>query len=211
MLDDILRGLTWLGHDAFRLRAGGRVIYFDPYQLPIGNHEQADLILVSHDHFDHCSPVDILRLRKAETVIVANPAAAAKCEGRVKVMRAGERLVLDDIKIEAVPAYNLNKKFHPREHGGLGFIVRVAGVRIYHAGDTDHIPEMAAIRADLALLPVSGTYVMTAEEAAAAALEIKPRVAMPMHFGSVVGSLDDARRFAALLADKIRVVLPEQG
>lgn len=209
MLDDILQGLAWLGHDAFRVRAGGQVIYFDPYQLSPGHHEQADLILVSHDHFDHCSPADLLRLRKQETVIVANPAAAAKCEGEVRTMRAGERLVVAGIEIEAVPAYNLNKKFHPREHGGLGFIVTVAGVRIYHAGDTDHIPEMDAIRADIALLPVSGTYVMTAEEAVAAAREIKPQVAIPMHFGSVVGTGDDARRFAAVLAGKLRVIIPE--
>ena len=123
-------------------------------------------------------------------------------------MAPGESCKIDNIKIEAVASYNINKKFHPRANNWLGFIVTVNGVRIYHAGDTDYIPEMNNFKADIALLPVSGTYVMTADEAVQAALDIKPQVAIPMHFGSIVGDLSDAESFARALADKITVKIP---
>ena len=115
------------------------------------------------------------------------------------MVRPGDRLSVGGVGIEAVPAYNLQKSFHPREKGWLGFVVEVEGVRIYHAGDTDFIPEMASIRADIALLPVSGTYVMTAEEAVEAAKAIAPKVAIPMHYGAIVGDDGDARDFEAAL------------
>jgi len=204
MVDNILRQLSWLGHDAFRLQAAGVTIYFDPFRLaaaPPG----ADIILVSHDHYDHCSPDDIAKIQGPETVIVTEPQAAAKLGGTIKTLAPGARCEVKGITIEAVPAYNANKKFHPQGNNWLGFVVTVDGVRIYHAGDTDHIPEMAAMRTDIALLPVGGTYTMTAEEAVAAALAIQPQVAIPMHYDTLVGTGDDADRFAAGLAGKIRV------
>jgi L-ascorbate metabolism protein UlaG (beta-lactamase superfamily) len=118
---------------------------------------------------------------------------------------------VDGITIEAVPAYNTNKQFHPRTNGWLGFILTVDGVRVYHAGDTDCIPEMKDIQADIALLPVSGIYVMTAEEAAQAALAIGPKIAVPMHYGDIVGVADDAERFAAALAGRVRVEILGRG
>ncbi len=205
MLDDVLRRLTWLGHDAFRLTAGPLTIYFDPFRLAAGA-PAADLILVSHEHYDHCSPEDIVRIQKPETVIVTEPMAAAKLGGTVKTLAPGERSEVKGVTIEAVAAYNTNKKFHPRANNWLGFVVEVGGVRIYHAGDTDHIPEMAKIRADIALLPVGGTYTMTTEEAVAAALAIKPQVAVPMHYDTLVGDSADADRFVAGLAGKVRAV-----
>lgn len=204
MVDDILRNLEWLGHDSFLLRAGGRNIYLDPFRLPEGL-PLADLICITHEHFDHCSPEDVAKIRQASTVVVTDAHAAAKLGGRCTVLTPGERAEVGGILIEAVPAYNTNKQFHPQGNHWLGFIFSVDGVRLYHAGDTDRIPEMGAIRADIALLPVSGTYVMTAEEAVQAALDIKPAVAIPMHHNAIVGTADDAKRFAAGLAGRIRV------
>lgn len=186
--------LNWLGHSSFRLD-GPPVIYFDPWRLPTDS-PPADLILITHEHHDHCSPEDVAAIRREKTVIVANPSAAKKLDGAVRVLRPGERIEAAGVEIEAVPAYNIGKRFHPRNAEHVGYIVNVNGVRVYHAGDTDHIPEMSKIECDIALLPVSGTYVMTADEAVAAARDIEPQVVVPMHFGAgVVGTADDARRF----------------
>ena len=210
MVDNILKQLTWLGHDCFRLTAAGKTIYFDPFQL-VEHPRPADLILVSHEHYDHCSPEDVAKIQGPQTVIVTESQAATKLSGDVRIVRPGERVAIDAVTIETVPAYNTNKKFHPRTNHWLGFVVTVEGVRIYHAGDSDFIPEMREIKADIALLPVSGTYVMTAEEAAEAALAIQPQIAVPMHFAAIVGSADDGERFAAALRGKIRVeVLPKR-
>jgi len=209
MIEKMLSNLDWLGHDCFRLRAAGQIVYFDPFQLS-GDLPPADLILVSHEHFDHCSPDDIKKIRQAATVIIAEKQAAAKLSGKVTAIQPGQTVTSGPFTIEAVRAYNTNKKFHPRANNWLGYIVTVEGVRIYHAGDTDYIPEMAGYQADIALLPVSGTYVMTAEEAAQAALDINPKVAVPMHFGSIVGEQSDAERFAAKLVNKIKVHIPQK-
>jgi len=207
MVDDILKQLTWLGHDAFRLEAGGKIIYFDPFNIA-GHPAPADIICISHEHYDHCSPEDVVKIAGPQTVILTEPRAARKLSGAVRTLKIGERVTLGTVTVEAVAAYNMNKKFHPQPNRWLGFVVTVEGVRVYHAGDTDLIPEMGQIKADIALLPVSGTYVMTAEEAAQAALTIKPRVAIPMHYGGgVVGTAEDAARFAKFLAGKVRVEL----
>ena len=122
-------------------------------------------------------------------------------------MKAGDRFTVKGVDVEAVPAYNVNKQFHPKDAGMLGFIVGIGGVRIYHAGDTDFIPEMNNIETDIALLPVSGTYVMTADEAIQAARAINPKVAIPMHYGAIVGDQTDAERFRDQLAGTIEVVI----
>lgn len=202
MIDVVLKKLHWLGHDGFRIDAA-KVIYIDPYQ--IRSKIPADIILVSHDHYDHCSPEDIKKIQQKSTVIVTDAASAGKLSGSVRIVRPGETLSIEGITVETVPAYNINKQFHPKAAGMLGFIVTVQGVRIYHAGDSDMIPEMENIKADIALLPVSGTYVMTADEAVQAALKINPKVAVPMHYGSIVGSQSDAQKFADKLAGKITV------
>lgn len=193
-VDEILARLRWLGHSSFRLD-GSPTIYFDPWKLAVGS-PSADLILITHEHHDHCSPEDVLAVRGANTVVVANPSAAAKLNDPVTVLRPGQFIAAAGVKIEAVPAYNINKRYHPRQAEHIGFVVDVEGVRVYHAGDTDRIPEMADIKCDIALLPVSGTYVMMAEEAVAAARDIQPQVVVPMHYGAgVVGTKADAQRF----------------
>ncbi|MBU4260865.1 MAG: MBL fold metallo-hydrolase [Proteobacteria bacterium] len=209
MIDKILSNLDWLGHDCFRLRAAGQVVYFDPFQLS-GDLPPADIILVSHAHYDHFSPDDIKKIRQKSTLIITEPESAAKLSGNVQAMHPGQSITWGPFTVEAVPAYNTNKKFHPQANNWLGYIVTVEGVRIYHAGDTDRIPEMANYQADIALLPVSGTYVMTADEAAQAALDINPKVAIPMHFGAIVGEQSDAERFAAKLVNKIKVHIPQK-
>ena len=205
-VQDVVKNMTWLGHDGFLIKGDGKAIVIDPFQVT--QCEPADIILVTHEHYDHCSPDDIQKIQKASTVIVTEANSARKLSGDVRVVQPGDKLTVSGIPIEAVPAYNTNKNFHPKQNGWLGFILTVDGISIYHAGDTDLIPEMDSLKADIALLPVSGTYVMTAEEAVEAAKTIKPKFAIPMHFGAIVGSTDDAWRFCDALAGTCEVVLP---
>ncbi len=206
MIKDLAKKIVWLGHDGFRIDAE-KTIYFDPYEISSG--PEADLILVTHDHFDHCSPDDVKKIQSANTVVVTEKDAAQKLSGDVRVVKPGESLAVENIKIEAVPSYNTDKDFHPQKNGWLGFIVEIAGVRVYHAGDTDFIPEMKEFNVDIALLPVSGTYVMTADQAVDAALAINPKLAIPMHYGTVAGSEQDAVDFKSALEGKIDVMILE--
>ena len=200
----MISDIVWLGHDGFRVD-GSKTIYFDPYQ--IASDKPADLVLVTHEHFDHCSPEDVAKVQGTDTIIVTEKDAAAKLTGDVRIMSPGEKLAIDDISIESVPAYNVDKSFHPKGKGWLGFVVEIDGVRIYHAGDTDYIPEMNGLKTDIALLPVSGTYVMTASEAIEAAVAINPQIAIPMHYGAIVGETSDADTFKSALEGKIEVVV----
>ncbi len=204
-VQDVVKNITWLGHDGFLIKGDGKAIVIDPFQVK--KCEPADVILVTHEHYDHCSPEDIQKVQEASTVIVTEADSAKKLSGDVRVVQPGDKLTVSGIQIEAVPAYNTNKNFHPKQNGWLGFVLTVDGVRIYHAGDTDLIPEMDSIKADIALLPVSGTYVMTAEEAVEAAKIIKPKLVIPMHYDSIVGSADDARRFSDALSGTCEVVV----
>lgn len=199
--------IHWLGHDAFRID-GAKVIYFDPYQIKTT--VPADIIFISHEHFDHCSEEDIGKIQKDATIMVTDAVSAKKLTGAIRVVKPGDKLTVDNIAVEVLPSYNTNKDFHPKAQGMLGFIVTIDGVRVYHAGDTDYIPEMNDIKTDIALLPVSGTYVMTAEEAVKAALAIKPAMAIPMHYGAIVGSEKDAELFAEKLAGKVDVTILKQ-
>lgn len=202
MIEDILSKIVWLGHDGFRINAS-KTVYIDPYQIPDG--PAADVILITHEHFDHCSPEDVAKIQKSGSVIVTEKDSGAKLSGDVRIVEVGDTLAIDDVTVEAVPAYNTNKDFHPKSKGWLGFIVEVDGVRVYHAGDTDFIPEMKDFSVDIALLPVSGTYVMTADEAVEAALAINPKIAIPMHYGAIVGGEQDAESFKAALEGKVEV------
>jgi len=201
-IQEMLDKMTWLGHDVFRID-GSKTVYIDPYNIEAG--AKADLVLVTHDHFDHCSPEDVEKIQQPETTIITEKDAAKKLTGNVKTMKPGDSLTIDDVKIEAVPAYNTNKDFHPKANDWLGFVLEMDNVRIYHAGDTDLIPEMKDLNVDIALLPVSGTYVMTADEAVEAALAINPGVAVPMHYGAIVGDSSDADTFKAKLEGKVDV------
>jgi len=203
----MVKDIHWLGHDTFKI-TGERLIYTDPYKIK--RSDKADIILITHEHFDHCSPEDVRKIQGKDTVIVATTDCAAKLSGNLRFMKPGDKIIAEGIEIEAVPAYNTNKQFHTKDRGWVGYIFMVKGQRIYLAGDTDYIPEMKSFKADIALLPVSGTYVMTADEAIKAALDIKPKVAIPMHYGAIVGSKNDAQKFAAGLKAKIDVVILQE-
>jgi L-ascorbate metabolism protein UlaG (beta-lactamase superfamily) len=197
-----------IAHDTFRI-AGSKLVYIDPFK--VSKRDEADVVLLTHEHFDHLSLEDLEKVCTPATTVVAS----LLCEEGLKglKLRTREKRFLDPnakmhvgkIEIETVPAYNTNKfrepgkLFHPKETKGLGFIVRMDGTAVYHAGDTDFVPEMKNVKCDIALLPVSGTYVMTAEEAAAAAAEINPKIAIPMHYGAIVGGEADAHKFKSLV------------
>jgi len=204
---EFISRIHWLGHDGFRISAD-QTVYIDPYEIEGG--PTADVILVTHPHFDHCSAADIAKVQGPDTIIVTEQEAAGQLTGDVRIVAPGDDLVIGDIRIRALPAYNLDKDFHPQAKGWLGFNLELDGVRVYHAGDTDFIPEMEDIQTDIALLPVSGTYVMTAAEAVRAALAIDPQMAIPMHFGAIVGSASDADQFSADLAGKVDVTILEK-
>lgn len=194
---ELLNHLHWLGHDSFRIDQP-IVIYLDPWRLPPGS-PAADLILVSHEHHDHCSPEDVERVRKDSTTVITNHTAAADLSPPVTVLQVGESMEVRGVTVEAIPAYNIGKPFHRKQAGHLGFVITLGEERLYFTGDADYIPEMDNIVCDVALLPVSGKYVMTAEEAAQAAEAIQPKVAIPMHYGAgVVGTKEDAERFRDL-------------
>jgi L-ascorbate metabolism protein UlaG (beta-lactamase superfamily) len=210
----MLENLHWLGHDSFRIAdpTNGKQIYLDPFKLE--KHEpKADLVLITHDHFDHYSPDDLAPLLKPETVIVTVASVAdllAKQNGpwQVVTVKPGDQVTAAGYPIEAVPAYNTNKyrepgqHFHPKSSGFVGFVITVGGQRIYHTGDSDVIPEMTDVEADVALIPVSGTYVMTPEEAVEAATRIGAQTIVPMHYGAIVATEAEARQFAAACKQK---------
>jgi len=200
-----LQNIHWLGHASFKL-TGAKVIYIDPWQLKEA--QPADIVLITHGHYDHCSPEDVAKIRTPHTTVLATSDCAEKLGGQVQVVRPGEQLTVQGISIETVPAYNLNKTFHPRQENGVGYILTLDGQRIYHAGDTDHIPEMDGLRVDVALLPAGGKYTMTATEAAEAANAMKPGVAVPMHWGTIIGDRKDAERFRELCKVPVQILEP---
>jgi L-ascorbate metabolism protein UlaG (beta-lactamase superfamily) len=196
-LDKLIEAIHWFGHDSFHIAASVS-IYIDPWKLPPGS-PAADIVLVSHEHHDHLSPDDIERIRRDDTVVVANPSAAPNIKLPVRILNPGEEIEHRGVKIRGLPAYNLDKPFHTMGASHLGFLLGFDGWRVYFAGDTDFIPEMEGIKCDIAMLPVSGTYVMTAEEAAQASRVITARGYIPMHYGAgVAGTLEDAERFKTL-------------
>ncbi|HUT16321.1 MAG TPA: MBL fold metallo-hydrolase [Anaerolineae bacterium] len=206
---DPLEGITWLGHASFKISAPEGVIYIDPWRLK--DPEPADLILITHEHHDHFSADDVEKTRDADTAFVVTAAVAAQLQGDVRTVKAGDTVEVKGVAIEVVPAYNLRKHFHPQSAGGIGFILIVRGRRVYHAGDTDAIPEMADIQADVVLLPVGGKYTMDASEAARVANAIKPKMAVPMHWGAgVIGTRADAERFCALCEVPTKILEPEE-
>jgi len=200
----VLENISWLGHDAFKI-AASKIIYVDPFELA-GDLEPADVICITHEHYDHCSPDDVAKIQREDTVVVAAESCKGQLKGDVRLVKAGDRVTVDDLTIEAIPAYNVGKKFHPREAGGVGYLVTVDHTSIYHAGDTDPIPEMEGLEVDIALLPVSGVYVATAEEAVEAANKIRPKLVIPMHYGSIVGSRVDAERFKEMWPGEVVIM-----
>lgn len=194
-----------LCHSSIRI-TGSRTVYFDPFRVE-GQPEDADLILITHDHFDHFSPDDIQKVRGAQTVLVTPASTAKEAAGlgfpEHHTMAPGDRLEIAGVTIETVASYNTNKPNHPKENGWLGYILTMDGVRYYVAGDTDDIPEARAVDCDLALVPVGGTYTMTAAEAARMVNAMAPKAAVPTHYAAIVGTKKDAGIFLAGLDKSI--------
>jgi len=200
--------IDWLGHAGFLIR-NSKVIYIDPFKIHEGL-PKADLILITHGHYDHCSLADLSKIVKEGTKIVYTPDSQSKVARleipvRMEIIEEGQELDFGTVKITAVPAYNIDKSFHPRDQGFIGYLIKMNDVIIYHSGDTDLIPEMQKLtgynhqdKKFIALLPVGGRYTMTAEEAAEAAKIIKPTLAIPMHWGSIIGTVEDAEEFKEL-------------
>jgi L-ascorbate metabolism protein UlaG (beta-lactamase superfamily) len=188
--------IHWYGQSAFRIEDGQKQIYIDPWKLPAGKSPKADVILITHAHFDHLSQDDIEQIKKDGTVFIAPKDVAAELSHTAKTVAPNQSLEVAGIKVTAIPAYNLKKNFHPKGNNWVGYVLRLSsGQTIYHAGDTDFIPEMKSLKVDIALLPCGGTYTMNAKEAAEAANTFKPKIVIPMHYGDVVGGDSDAETF----------------
>ena len=212
--------VMYVEHDCFRFMCDEGVVYTDPFKVR-GEPRDADYVFITHEHYDHCSLEDLQKVITPETIIVATPDCTSKLARlrfkQLITVEPGRDYAADRIRFATVPAYNVNKwkspgvAFHPREDGRVGYIIHLCKKRVYHAGDTDHVPEMYALTdIDLALLPVSGTYVMTAEEAAKAADAFKPARAIPMHYGAIVGDESDALRFKSLASVPVLVLEKQQ-
>lgn len=200
--------LEWLGHASFKIKTGEKIIYIDPFD--VSEEEKADIILVTHEHYDHCSIKDVTKLSKEGTNIVVTPDCLSKISNieKTNIISAepNKNYEVEGIKIETIPAYNIKKQFHPKENEWVGYILNIKGKRIYHAGDTDLIPEMKELKdIDVALLPIGGTYTMDVKEAAEAANAIKPKTAIPMHYNKIEGTSADPEEFKNAVNKDIEV------
>lgn len=197
--------LQWLGHASFKICHEDTVIYIDPWKLTDSPHD-ATLVLVSHSHYDHYSTEDIARISSAETKLVASTDVVTK-EKSGEMILNGLSIDFGSVRVSGVAAYNPGKQFHPKANNWVGFVIEVGSKRIYYAGDTDLTDEMKSLKEiDIALLPVGGTYTMDATEAAEATKFIKPKRAIPYHWGDIVGGRADAEAFAEAAECKVQVL-----
>lgn len=213
--------IKWLGHAGFLIKSS-KIIYIDPYNIK-ENSEKADLILITHGHYDHCSVADLNKIVKNNTKIVLPADCQSKITRfevpiRIEVIEVGQSLKIGNEEISAVPSYNIDKPFHPKDESYIGYLIKIKNLIIYHAGDTDVIPEMQKLtgfkqsgKKFIALLPVGGRFTMSAEEALEAVKIIKPDIAIPMHYGSVAGSEEDAKEFYDLCKEEgINAIIMEK-
>ena len=193
--------LTWIHHASFKITSTDAVVYIDPWKIS-GSPHDGHVVLISHAHYDHLSPQDVAKVARPDATIIGPADAAAKLSGAV-ALAPGQTHSAGAVTVRAVPAYNVGKDFHPKARGWLGLIVSVGGKSVYYAGDTDVIDEMADVgEVDLALLPVGGTYTMTAVEAAKAAKTLGAERFVPYHWGDIVGERSDAMHFTRALGER---------
>ena len=189
-----------------------KVIYIDPFKID-KNYNDADMIFVTHDHYDHYSEEDIDKIKKEDTIIIAPEELLTKLlrkgfrKDSIITVEPNKKYMIQGMKFETIPAYNTNKQFHPKENGWVGYIIEIKGVRYYIAGDTDITEENRRVKCDVAFVPVGGTYTMDFKEAATLVNEIQPKIAVPIHYGSVVGTKQDATDFIKLLHPSIKGII----
>jgi L-ascorbate metabolism protein UlaG (beta-lactamase superfamily) len=201
--------IHWLGHASFRIEDGERQIYIDPWKIP-DKSPKADIVFITHAHYDHNSPDDLKAVSNARTTFFAPKDVAPQIKGKVVAVEPNKSYVLDDLVIQTVPAYNLGKKFHPKENNWVGYVITLStGQKIYHSGDTDFTPEMRTVVADIALLPCGGTYTMTGKEAGDAANVFRPKLLIPMHWGDIVGTGADAEEVRKIFKGETVIKTPE--
>lgn len=199
-----------LTHSSIRIRSGNGTIYIDPFQLKEEAHD-ADYILITHDHYDHFSPEDVEKAAGRHTILVVPERMKKKASqiagsvGRIFTVEPGEHYDIDGLTLDTVAAYNLIKPFHPKSAGWVGYILSVDGKRIYIAGDTDATNEAKRVECDIALIPIGGTYTMDAKKAAELINTIRPTIAIPTHYGSIVGKKEDAVSFAKGVKEPVKV------
>ena len=203
----MLENIEVLYHSSIKI-CKEKIIYIDPYKID-KKYNDADIIFITHDHYDHYSEEDINKVKKLKTVIIAPKQLLNKLlkngfkEEYIIIVNPNEEKMVEGIKFKTLPAYNINKQFHPKENGWLGYIIEIEGVRFYIAGDTDITEENKKVKCDVAFVPVGGTYTMDYKEAANLINEIKPKIAIPTHYGSIVGTKKDAISFMKLLNEEI--------
>ena len=203
----MLNNIEVLCHSSIRMNKG-KIIYVDPFHIE-ENYQDADIILITHSHYDHFSEEDIEKVRKADTIIyvtedyVENARQLGFSENKIIGVKPNQTYYEGNMEINTVPAYNVNKQFHPKENNWVGYILKIDGISYYIAGDTDITEENKKIKCDVAFVPVGGTYTMTEKEAAELVNIIKPKVAIPIHYGDIVGTKEDAVTFINCLEDGI--------
>ncbi len=197
-------------NNSIRIRNRKGTIYIDPYEMKEEPHD-ADFIFITHDHYDHYSPEDILKVVGESTVLVIPEKMEGKIGGvsgemrKVLTVKPGMFYETDGLEFDTVPAYNTIKPFHMKSAGWVGYILRIDRKRVYIAGDTDATKEAKAVRCDIALVPIGGTYTMNAKQAAELINEVQPEIAIPVHYGSVVGGKADEETFVANVKEPVKV------
>lgn len=207
----MLENIEVLCHSSIRINKQ-KVIYIDPFKIDT-NYNDADIIFITHDHYDHYSEEDIDKVKKEDTIIVAPEELLTKLlrkgirKDYIITVEPNKEYMTEKIKFETIPAYNTNKQFHPKENGWVGYIIEIKGIRYYIAGDTDITEENKKVKCDVSFVPVGGTYTMDFKEAAQLINEIKPKIAVPIHYGNIVGTNQDAIDFVRLLHPEIEGII----
>ena len=207
----MLNNIEVLYHSSIRINKE-KTIYIDPFKIE-KNYNDADIIFITHDHYDHYSEEDIDKVINENAVIVIPEELLTKVlknginKNAIITVEPNQKYMVQGIKFETVPAYNTNKTFHPKENGWVGYVIEINGIKYYIAGDTDITEENKKVKCDVAFVPVGGTYTMDFKEAAQLINQIQPKVAVPIHYGSVVGTKQEAEEFIKLLHTNIKGVI----
>ena len=204
----MLENILVLTHSSIKIK-NSKTIYFDPFKID-KNYNDADYIFITHSHYDHYSEEDIKKVRKKETKIIITSDLKEKVKelgfenSNIIIVVPNEKYIIDTLKIETIPAYNNEKQFHPKSNNWVGYIIEINDEKYYMAGDTDITEENKKIKCDVALLPIGGTFTMNYEEAAELVNIIKPKIVIPIHYGSIVGNKSDAEKFKKLINKEIK-------